>query len=189
MTARSVGSPHEHIIELGWGYLYSAALNAVTELGVADSLEQGPKSSAALAEELGVSSPALHRTLRLLASVGVFAEDEQGRFGLTPSADVLRTAAPGSMRDAVRMLAHESFWIPAGKLSTTIRTGQTPFAEIFGGSFFDYFAQNPEVGPIFHRGMARSPWWNPSRHLAWSFRRGRCRRRLVVRPVQLRFGS
>jgi hypothetical protein len=61
---------------------------------------------------------------------------------------VLRTDAPGSMRDAVRMLAHESFWIPAGKLSTTIRTGQTPFAEIFGGSFFDYFAQNPDLPAI-----------------------------------------
>ncbi|MFO7561027.1 MAG: methyltransferase [Enhygromyxa sp.] len=154
MTARSLGSPHEQIIQLGWGYLYSAALNAVAELGVADLLEQGPKSSAALAEELGVSAPALHRTLRLLASVGVFAEDEQGRFGLTPTADLLRSDAPGSMRDAVRMLAHESFWVPAGKLSTTIRTGETPFAEIFGGSFFDYFAANPEVGPIFHRGMA-----------------------------------
>lgn len=154
MAGRSVGSPHQHIIELGWGYLYSAALNAVAELGVADLLEHGPQPSAALAEQLGVQAQPLHRTLRLLASVGVFAEDEQGRWTLTPAADVLRSEAAGSLRDAVRMLAHESFWVPAGKLSTTIRAGQTPFAEIFGGSFFDYFAANPEVGPIFHRGMA-----------------------------------
>jgi SAM-dependent methyltransferase len=146
--------PHAQIIELGWGYLYSAALNAVAELGVADLLEHGPKPLTILAEELGVSARALHRSLRLLATIGVFAEDEQGRFCLTPASDVLRSNAPNSMRDAVRMLAHESFWVPAGRLSTTIRTGETPFAEIFGGSFFDYFAANPEAGPIFHRGMA-----------------------------------
>lgn len=152
MTASE--SPYEHVIRLGWGYLYSAALNAVAELGVADRLADGPQHPAALAEALGVAVQPLHRTLRLLATVGVFVEDGDGRFGLTPAADVLRTDAPGSMRDAVRMLAHESFWVPAGKLSTTIRTGQTPFAELFGGSFFDYFAANPDVGPIFHRGMA-----------------------------------
>lgn len=153
MSDRSI-SPREHVIQLAWGYLYSAALNAVAELGVADLLADGPRSPTALAESLGVHAQPLHRTLRLLATVGVFEEHDDGRFGLTPAADVLRTRAPGSMRDAVRMLAHESFWVPAGRLSSTIRTGHTPFAEIFGGSFFDYFAANPEVGPIFHRGMA-----------------------------------
>jgi SAM-dependent methyltransferase len=147
-------TPHEHIINLSFGYLFAAALNAAVELGVADRLEQGPRSAAALAEELGVHAQPLYRTLRLLATVGVFEEGEDGRFQLTPAADVLRANAPGSMRDAVLMLAHETFWAPAGKLSTTIRTGETPFASIFGAPFFDYFAKTPELGPIFHRGMA-----------------------------------
>ncbi|MFT3776179.1 MAG: methyltransferase [Minicystis sp.] len=146
--------PHLHIINLSWGYLYAAAINAVVEIGVADRLEGEPKSAAALAEELGVQAQPLYRALRLLATVGVFAEGEDGRWHLTPAADLLRTSAPGSMRDAVLMLAHETFWAPAGKLSATIRTGETPFAQIFGAPFFDYFTQNPAVGPIFHRGMA-----------------------------------
>ncbi|MEM9457741.1 MAG: ArsR family transcriptional regulator [Myxococcota bacterium] len=143
-----------HLIKIAWGYLYSAALGSVAELGVADHLEHGPANVTALAERLGVSAQPLYRALRLLATAGIFAEDAEGRFSLTPAADLLRTDAPGSMRDAVRMLTHTSFWAPAGQLSTTIRRGQTPFAEIFGASFFDYFAQNPELGPIFHRGMA-----------------------------------
>ncbi|APR85603.1 O-methyltransferase, family 2 [Minicystis rosea] len=146
--------PHLHIINLSWGYLYSAAIYAVTDLGVADRLESGPKSASALAEELGVQAQPLYRALRLLATVGIFSEAEDGRFHLTPAADVLRAAAPGSMRDAVLMLAHETFWAPAGKLAQTIRTGETPFAQIFGAPFFDYFTQNPAIGPIFHRGMA-----------------------------------
>ena len=146
--------PHLHLINLSWGYLYSAAVHAVADLGVADRLESGPKSARALADELGVQAEPLYRALRLLATVGVFSEAEDGRFHLTPAADVLRTNAPGSMRDAVLMLAHETFWAPAGKLATTIRTGETPFAQIFGAPFFDYFTQNPALGPIFHRGMA-----------------------------------
>lgn len=154
MTIAVDGSPHEHIIQLSWAYLYSAALNVVAELGVADHLEGGPKSAATLAEELGVQAQPLYRALRLLATAGVFAEDEGGRFALTPAADLLRTSAPRSLRDAVRMLCHETFWVPAGKLSTTVRTGQTPFAQIFGAPFFDYFSRDPSIVPIFHRGMA-----------------------------------
>lgn len=154
MTFSASDSPHEHIIHLSWAYLYSAALNAVAELGVADHLEGGPKSAATLAEELGVQPQPLYRALRLLATVGVFTEDERGRFGLTPAADLLRTSAPRSMRDAVLMVSHETFWAPAGKLSTTVRTGETPFAQIFGVPFFDYFSRNPSASPIFHRGMA-----------------------------------
>ncbi len=146
--------PHEAITDLCYGYLYSAALVTAVELGVADKLAGGPKSARALAEELGVQAQPLARLLRLLATKGVFTETDPDHFGLTPAADILRAGAAGSMRDAVLMLVHEIFWAPAGKLSTTVRTGETPFVQLFGGSFFDYLAKNPEAGPIFHRGMA-----------------------------------
>jgi SAM-dependent methyltransferase len=147
-------SPHHIITDLSYGYLYSAALVAAVELGVADQLAGGPKSVHALAETLGVKAQPLMRILRLLATAGVFTETDPDHFGLTPAADILRAGAPGSMRDAVLMMIHEIFWAPAGKLSTTVRTGETPFVQIFGGSFFDYLARNPEAGPVFHRGMA-----------------------------------
>lgn len=146
--------PQETITDLSYGYLYSAALVAAVELGVADRLGNGPKSTRALAEELGVQAQPLARLLRLLATKGVFTETDPDHFALTPAADILRAGAAGSMRDAVSMMIHEIFWAPAGKLSTTVRTGETPFVQIFGGSFFDYLAKNPEAGPVFHRGMA-----------------------------------
>ncbi len=154
MSVHSNESSPAYITQLALGYLHSAALSAVAELGVADALAQGPKSPAALAAELTVDEQSLFRALRLLATVGVFREDEHGLFALTPAAEFLRTDADTSMRDAVRMMTHESFWRPVGQLSTVLRTGQTPFTEIFGAPFFDYFASNPELGPIFHRGMA-----------------------------------
>jgi len=154
MSTPPAVSPHEHIIQLCVGYLFSSAMYSIAELGVADLLEQGPRSPASLAEELGVHAQSLYRALRLLASVGVFAEDESGRFGLTPAADVLRTRAPGSLRDGVLMLAHETLVLPATKLSATLRTGNMTFPEIFGSPFFDHLAGHPPSGNIFHRGMA-----------------------------------
>jgi SAM-dependent methyltransferase len=147
-------SPHKHIADIAFSYLNSAALLAAVELGVADRLVDGPKSAGALAGELGVKEQPLTRLLRLLATIGIFTEPTPGSFALTPAADVLRADAPGSMRDAVRMLVQEIFWAPAGQLTDIVRTGETPFARIFGSPFFDYLTKTPEAGAIFHKGMA-----------------------------------
>lgn len=146
--------PAQLIVDLGFGFILSGALSAVTELGVADRLAQGAKSSALLAEELGVDAPSLYRALRLLASVGVFTEDAEGRFGLTPAADLLRSQVPGTLRDAVLMLTQKIFWAPTGELAETIRTGKTPFDRIFGKPFFDHLASDDTAGATFHRGMS-----------------------------------
>src|SRR4051812_33050362 len=133
-----VVNPGQLIVDLGFGFILSGALSAAAELRVADHLEHGPKSPEVLAEELGVHAQSLYRVLRLLASVGVFAEDEGGRFALTPAADLLRENAPVSLRDAVLMLTQKIFWAPTGELTATVRSGQNPFDRIFGKPFFDY---------------------------------------------------
>ncbi|MBZ4394219.1 acetylserotonin O-methyltransferase [Myxococcus sp. AS-1-15] len=146
--------PAQRIVDLGFGFILSGALSTAAELGVADRLVQGPRSAASLAEELGVHAQSLYRVLRLLASVEVFAEDEAGRFSLTPAAEYLRTDAPGSLHSAVRMLTQRIFWAPTGELTQTVRTGQTPFDRIFGKPFFDYLTSDPVQGDIFHQGMS-----------------------------------
>ena len=153
MTSPSV-HPAQLIVDLGFGFILSGALATAAELRIADHLEQGPKSPEALAAELGVHAQSLYRVLRLLASVGVFAEDEGGRFQLTPAADLLREGAPGSLRDAVLMLTQKIFWAPTGELTATVRTGQNPFDRIFGKPFFDYLEEDAAAGATFHRGMS-----------------------------------
>ncbi|ADO69873.1 ArsR family transcriptional regulator [Stigmatella aurantiaca] len=146
--------PAQLIVDLGFGYILSGALAAAAELGVADHLAQGPKSPADLAKALGADASSLFRVLRLLASAGVFTEDTEGRFGLTPAADLLRSQVPGSLRDAVLMLTQKLFWAPTGELAETVRTGQTPFDRIFGKPFFDHLASDTAAGTTFHRGMS-----------------------------------
>ncbi|WP_447007908.1 methyltransferase [Saccharothrix isguenensis] len=136
------------------GYLFSAALRAVAALGVADHLTGGPRPVAELAEAVGADALNLYRALRLLATRDVFAEDDAGRFALTPAAELLRTDVPSSFRAAVLMLTDKTFWLPAGELEEAVRTGTSPFDRLFGMPFFDHFARDADTAAVFHVGMA-----------------------------------
>src|SRR5688572_7631871 len=66
------------------GYWTTQAIFVAAELGVADLLADGPKHPEELGKAAGVKADMLYRVLRALASIGVFAEDSEGRFMLTP---------------------------------------------------------------------------------------------------------
>ena len=62
--------------------------------GIPDTLSDGPRSAADLAAASGTQEPMLRRLLRALSAIGVFTEDEDGRFGPTPISEQL-TDRPG----------------------------------------------------------------------------------------------
>jgi len=62
------------------GFWVSRALYVAAELGFADHLHDQPRTAAELAKTTGTHAASVYRVLRALASVGVFVEDEQGRF-------------------------------------------------------------------------------------------------------------
>src|SRR4051812_40604655 len=95
----------------------------VTKLGIADMLGEGPRTAGALAEATRAHGPSLYRLLGALAGFGVIGEDEQGRFGLTPLGDLLRTGVPGSQRATALYFGEESQWRSWGELLYTVRTG------------------------------------------------------------------
>lgn len=146
--------PGWHVITQAAAYLYPAALRAVVLLDVADHLVGGPRTPGELAELTGANAPFLRRVLRFLASRGTFWEDANGRFHLTPHADVLRADAPRSMRAGVLAVTSAQWWQSAGDLGDALRHGETPFDRRHGRPFFDYLAENPCEGALFHEGMA-----------------------------------
>jgi predicted transcriptional regulator len=87
------------MVQLLAGFQLSQALYAAAKLGVADQLSGGLKDATSLAAEVGADAQALRRLLRTLASIGVFTETEDERFGLTPLGETLTTDSPASMRD------------------------------------------------------------------------------------------
>ncbi|WP_251069545.1 methyltransferase [Streptomyces sp. ISL-96] len=136
------------------GYLYPAALRVALRTDIAGHLTDGPKTAAQLAELTGVHAPSLHRVLRFLATRGIFREDTDSAFHLTPAAHVLRTDVPYSVRSTALLLTDEMYWKSTGRLEDTVRDGSTAFNDIFGAPLFDYLDQNEESARTFHTGIA-----------------------------------
>src|SRR5260370_41795724 len=136
------------------GAWVAQALCVAAELGIADELRNGPKSSAALAETTHTDASALYRLLRTLASVGVFTEGDDRAFGLTPLAELLRSDAPNSLRAFAIMLGAEWPWRRWGEALYSVRTGRPAFDAIFGRPVFEYYAQHPEAARVASGGLA-----------------------------------
>jgi ubiquinone/menaquinone biosynthesis C-methylase UbiE len=135
------------------GQLVAQAISVVTRLGIPDRIARGPRSASTLARATRTHPAALHRTLRALASAGVFAELPHRRFGATPLSEVLRAGGPGSLR-AVALLAGEPWRRAIYDLGRSVRTGRSAFALEHGISFYGYLARHPDRFRLFTEVMA-----------------------------------
>jgi DNA-binding IclR family transcriptional regulator len=72
-------------------------------MGLADRLAEAPKTAAELAQSTASHAHSLYRVMRTLAGMGIFAEDSDHRFSLTPLGEALRIGTPGrsARRDAI----------------------------------------------------------------------------------------
>lgn len=150
----NVSLPPEAVVtQMIFGKWVSMALSVAAKLRLADALADGPKSVADLAASTGTHAASLFRVLRALASVGVFAEEPDGRFRQTPLSEVLRSNVPGSMRAVADYCGADWSWRPWGQLLETVRNGQTAFDAVFGEQAFDYLAKHPAESAVFNEGM------------------------------------
>lgn len=134
-------------------YRISQSIYVAAKLGIADLLKDDSKTSEELANITDSHAPSLYRVLRALSSVGIFAEDSNGRFGLTPLAACLQTDIANSMRASAIIRSEEVYREPWGHLLHTVRTGETAFQHVYNMEFFDYLAQNPETAGLFDAAM------------------------------------
>jgi ubiquinone/menaquinone biosynthesis C-methylase UbiE/predicted transcriptional regulator len=144
--------PQAVMMRLLTGYWISQALHVAAHLGIADLLKDGPQTVTRLAAATGTHERSLYRLLRALAGEGVFAEDEQGRFALTPLGECLRSDVPNSQRSMAIMSGEEHYrcW---GELLYCVQTGQTAFEKLYGQPIFNYLASHPRQARIFDEGM------------------------------------
>lgn len=135
------------------GFEVTQALHVMAQLRIADHLSDGPRSVEEIAGIVDADARALHRVLRLLASVGVFAEDAPGQFAITPMAEHLRQGVPGSLWTRAVLVGGSSFWSSWGDLLTTVRTGETAFPRVHGMNRWEYLVRHPDEGAIFDAAM------------------------------------
>ncbi len=147
--------PSLALYQMAVGHYFSRALCLAVKLGLADLLKDDSRSYRELAEATATHAPSLNRMLRLLASAGVLAEEENGKFALTPLGQYLRADVPGSMRATLLLFAGDGVQDAWSNLEYCIRTGNpafkrtapdaTPFAQI---------DQNPQMAAVFDEAMA-----------------------------------
>src|ERR1044072_1858489 len=83
--------PAAQVLQMASGYVLSQAVGAAARLGIADLLKDSPRSAADLAQSCAVNPDGLYRTLRALASAGIFTETGPGIFANTPLSEALRS--------------------------------------------------------------------------------------------------
>ena len=148
-------SPRQELFSLTQGYKTTQALYVAAKLGVADHLQHGPKKSEELAKEVQANPKALFRLMRHLAAIGVFTQDESGKFGLAPLGELLCTDNPESMRYGAIFTGEENYKA-AGNLLHSVRTGETAFNNLYGKGHFDWMAEHADASSTFNKAMAQS---------------------------------
>jgi hypothetical protein len=140
------------------------ALRVAATLGLADFLPDDSSGAgvavADLAARAGTDPEALARMLRHLAAHGVFTEPRPGEFAANPTAALLRTGQPASMRAWLDLdgfggrmdLAFTG--LARTGLAHTVRTGEPAWETVFGQPFWSYLDANPAISASFDAIMA-----------------------------------
>jgi ubiquinone/menaquinone biosynthesis C-methylase UbiE len=146
--------PEAALTQIMLGSLASQAIYVVAKLGIADHLAAGPKRVDELAAASETDAASLYRVLRAAASLGVFAEEDNRTFVMTPAGQPLRSDVPNSLRDVAIFMGEDWHWEVWGKTLYSVRTGKSAWAQIHGEQVFEYFEKNREAAEIFNRAMS-----------------------------------
>jgi hypothetical protein len=163
--------PAAVMMQMLLGRFVSQAIGAAAKLKLADHLASGAKSAAEIAPQCGARADTLHRLLRALASLGIFAEQDAGRFVNTPLSETLRDV-PGSVRPMALFFNHASHLKAWAELDFSVRTGESGFIAAHGMPPWEYLntPAGADAGAVFNDAMtALSAQFAPAAAQAYDF--------------------
>lgn len=149
----SVSESREALRQLIYGYQRTQLVAIAAKLGLPDLLAAGPLLLHEIATQTTVPEAVLERMLNGLVSYGVCAQDDDGRYRLTPVGDGLRADVPGSLA-TLAVLSGEEYYRAWLGFEGFLADGKTPFAHAHGAPLFDWYQAHPAFGDRFHRRMA-----------------------------------
>ena len=152
MSNQQQTPPPVQMMQMITGFWTSCCIYAAAKLNIADHLKEKPQTADQLAETTHSDSASLYRVLRALSSVGLFTENRQHQFQLSPLGATLQSDVPGSMKAmAIAQLGdHFNAW---GNLVYSIKTGNTAFDNVEGMSVWKYYETHPDEGVNFMKAM------------------------------------
>ncbi|KAL0482623.1 flavonoid O-methyltransferase CROMT [Acrasis kona] len=99
------------------------------------------------------NSNAMYRTLRALASIGIFKEVGNKVFEQTEVSRLLDTDHPSRMRDYVLMRGAQSEYMAFNKFEYSLKTGKSAFNEAHGVNWIEYLHNHKDEAYHFDRAM------------------------------------
>jgi ubiquinone/menaquinone biosynthesis C-methylase UbiE len=146
--------PQAVIAQMAMGAWVSKAMSDVSRLGVPDVVKKHGALTAAEMVVRGVdaNADALERGLRACASLGIFTESADGRFGATELSNAMASDTPGSVKGFVELISGPA-WKTWGGLKDAMRTGKSQAVNTLGMEFWDYLNANPKELEEFGEAM------------------------------------
>lgn len=141
-------------MNLVFGKCITQIVAAAAELGIADRLKAGPKTSDDVAREVGADAPALYRLMRALSLLEVLNEEEGKKFSLTPMGRCLCSDAPESLSKVAIFGAapyHSLVW---NELLHCVKTGSAAVKKVYGvENLYDWYQAHPKEFGVFNEAM------------------------------------
>ena len=146
--------PPMRLIQIGSLFWQSRVLYVAARLDLATLLGETTMPIEALAQKAGCHADSLYRLLRMLISMGIFAEPEAGSIANNKASASLDENNPQCVRAMILM--HNSLEMTrpwTEELEQGIRTGDVPFRLAFGSTLFDYMDHHAEFESLFAKAM------------------------------------
>lgn len=145
--------PDVVLFEHATGLAGTMLIGAAARLRLADLIGDGARTSASLAALTGTDSDALHRTMRALATKGIFDLLPDGRFRNNRLSEPLKSGKPWRTRAWVQYFASRSNVAAWADFDQTLISGDSAFARVYGQSIWTYFDAHPEERAQFAEAM------------------------------------
>ncbi len=142
----------ENMAKLINGHRVTGIICAAARLGLADIIADDAVSLAELASHARCDMDTLARLLRALASMGIFEETPDGRFGHTAASRLLRQDSESSLHGLACMTSLMHLWVWPHLLDS-VRDGRPAFESVFKTRIFEYMKDRAEVADAFDRAM------------------------------------
>jgi hypothetical protein len=147
-SSLSTTAPAWRLLHLMDGFVTTQLVYVAARLGIAEVLANGPLSGAEIAAAVGAAPTELTRVLRGLVIEDVLAEEDDGRFALTPIGEclpILRGSA---------LVRGEVYYRSATGLLDAVRHGGTAFELVYGEPFFEHLDHDTGHQAAFEASMA-----------------------------------
>ena len=153
-TENADGAPLlEKLLELITQSWTAQAAYVAAELGIADLLRDGPRSSEDLAAATGADAQSLHRLMRALTTIDLCTQRDDGAFAITRMGELLGSDAPQSLR-CWTIWWGKHLWPVWGQLLYSVRTGKSARSLLTGTDGFKHLENDPKAAATFNHALA-----------------------------------